>query len=116
MTKRGQKWIQDPKIIDGIVHLKAPKSGSAITLTQGTGCKGACANYPRRLRNSQGEDQYENHAYCRRCAVYFLKELLVATKSGAKILCPCCHTMARRTPSSSARNRTKRRREAKLNG
>ena len=53
MTKRGQKWIQDPKIIDGIVHLKAPKSGSALTLTQGTGCKGACANYPRRLRNSQ---------------------------------------------------------------
>ena len=29
MTKRGQKWIQDPKIIDGIVQLKYPKSSTA---------------------------------------------------------------------------------------
>ena len=55
-------------------------------------------------------DRYKTHAWCTLCRKHFKKVDLAPTKNGAKILCPCCKTYARRTPTTSARNRTIKRR------
>jgi hypothetical protein len=76
-------------------------------------CNNVCSTFPSRIRNNLGENPYDKHAYCRRCSKYIFKELLDETKKGAKILCPCCHAFARLTPSTSAKNRTLKRRAIK---
>jgi predicted sulfurtransferase len=98
----------------GEVFTKAPKNnyqGGNIKILGGR-CNNACSAFPSRIRNNLGENPYDKHAYCRRCSKYIFKELLHENKNGAKILCPCCHAFARLTPSTSARNRTRRNREA----
>ena len=72
--------------------------------------KGICDRLDKNMRHSQGEDIYKKNAFCRHCNVFFLKTYLTPNKNGAKVMCPCCHVNARITPSSSAKNRTKQRR------
>ena len=79
---------------------------------KGSVCKGVCNRLPKNMRHSQGEDIYKENAFCRHCNTFFLKTHLKAKKNGAKVMCPCCHASARITPSTSARNRTRKRREA----
>ena len=91
-----------------------PKSGRSRTvLPIGGQCNNLCVNFKSRIRNNLGENPYDKHAYCKRCSKYIFKELLHENKNGAKILCPCCHTYARMTPSTSAKNRTLKRRASK---
>ncbi len=73
-------------------------------------CIGRCNNLDRDTQFSQGMNIYEKNAFCRHCNVFFLKTYLTPNKNGAKVMCPCCHVNARITPSSSAKNRTKQRR------
>jgi|TARA_R110000824_G_scaffold72633_2_gene185284 hypothetical protein len=77
-------------------------------------CGGVCREFPNELKHCRGELVYDRHAFCRNCNKYFLKSILEKNKLGGKVLCPCCHGCARQHPSSSARNRTIRRRLAKL--
>ena len=80
---------------------------------KGSICKGMCKQLSKNMRHSQGEDVYKENAFCRHCDVYFLKTHLRANKNGAKVMCPCCHASARLTPTTSAKNRTRKRRESK---
>ena len=105
----GHEW----KITELGLVPAAPKTGrTRNVLPIGGQCNNLCSTFPSRIRNNLGENPYDKHAYCRRCSKYIFKELLDETKKGAKILCPCCHAFARLTPSTSARNRTRRNREA----
>lgn len=49
--------------------------------------------------------------YCRTCGVHMDKDSLIKNKLGAYNRCPKCKQQVRLTPSTSARNRTARRRE-----
>ena len=39
-------------------------------------CIGRCKDFKSNLRHSQGENIYDENAYCRHCRKYFLKSLL----------------------------------------
>ena len=106
----GHKW----KITELGVMPAPPKTGrSSTVLPVGGRCNDLCSNFTSRMRNNLGENPYDKHAYCKRCSKYIFKELLHENKNGVKILCPCCHAFARLTPSTSARNRTRKRRASK---
>ena len=77
------------------------------------GCNNICKTLPSGL-DQHKEDVFLKHVYCRHCRKYFYKECVIASKSGAKILCPCCHTFVRRKASCSSLNRKRKRKEAKL--
>ena len=69
-------------------------------------CVGACYNLPCELKHQSGENIYIKNAYCRHCRKYFLKSLL----GEGRAKCPCCKGQARISPSTSAKNRTRKRR------
>ena len=69
-------------------------------------CIGRCKDFKSNLRHSQGENIYDENAYCRHCRKYFLKSLL----GEGRAKCPCCKGQARISPSTSAKNRTRKRR------
>ena len=74
---------------------------------------GICVNLPCQLRHQSGENIYIKNAYCRHCRKFFLKSLL---PEGKRAMCPCCKGQVRLTPSTSAKNRTRRNRERMLIG
>ena len=75
-------------------------------------CVGACYNLPCELKHQSGENIYIKNAYCRHCRKYFLKSLLPLC---GRVKCPCCGGQVRLGASTSAKNRTKKRRESKIN-
>ena len=75
-------------------------------------CIGRCKDFKSNLRHSQGENIYDENAYCRHCRKYFLKSLLPLC---GRAKCPCCGGQVRLGASTSAKNRTKKRRESKIN-
>ena len=75
-------------------------------------CVGACYNLPCELKHQSGENIYIKNAYCRHCRKYFLKSLLPLC---GRVKCPCCGGHVRLGASTSAKNRTKKRRESKIN-
>lgn len=49
--------------------------------------------------------------YCRTCGVFMAEEKLIKNRLGAKNRCPICKQQVRLTPSTSAKNRTLRRKQ-----
>lgn len=77
-------------------------------------CSNYCSKYPKSMNHMHGENVYDKNAYCRNCRRYFLKTLLIKNSIGGKVLCPCCRGKARQRPTTSARNRTIRRRNGEI--
>ena len=106
----GHKW-QITEL--GLVPAPPKLGRSRNVLPVGGQCNDLCKVFPKGLSNSQGTNPYDTHAYCKRCSVYIPKTDLHENKNHAKILCPCCHAFARLTPSTSAKNRTRKNRASR---